>query len=106
MVSRMKYYVLTVCIAVSVCCVPAIAKDVPSLLEDEKQAILYGYMPRDWFVRMWKAKLVEVIDKYQPDLMWFDSWLHEIPDEYKTKFLAYYFNSADKWGTAPVLPRH
>lgn len=70
--------------------------DFASLLEDPEQAILYGYMPRGEFLEMWKGKLVEVIDKYEPDLMWFDSWLDEIPDSYKTAYLAYYFNHAAK----------
>ena len=52
---------------------------------------------------MWKGKLIEVIDKYQPDLMWFDSWLDEIPDEYKTEYLAYYFNKANQWGKEVVV---
>ena len=75
----------------------------PSLLDDPKQAILYGYMPREQFLDIWEGKLLEVIDKYQPDLMWFDSWLDEIPDEYKTSYLAYYFNKANQWGKEVVV---
>ncbi len=73
-----------------------IKKHFPSLLEDKENAILYGYMPRDQFVRMWKDKLVEVIDNYQPDIIWFDSWLHEIPEKDRFEFAAYYFNQAQK----------
>jgi len=80
-----------------------VKRDFPSLLEDPKQAILYGYMPREQFLDMWKGKLLEVIDKYQPDLMWFDSWLDEIPDDYKTAYLAYYFNKADQLGKEVVV---
>ena len=75
----------------------------PSLLEDPERAILYGYMPREQFLQMWKGKLIEVIDKYQPDLMWFDSWLHEIPDKYKMEYLAHYFNKANEWGREVVV---
>lgn len=80
-----------------------IRKYFPSLLENPDNAFLYGYMPRKQFLDMWKGKLIEVIDKYQPDLMWFDSWLDEIPDEYKTACLAYYFNKAEKWGKDVVV---
>jgi alpha-L-fucosidase len=52
---------------------------------------------------MWKAKLIEVIDKYQPDLMWFDAWLDEIPDQTKMEYLAYYFNKADEWDREVVV---
>jgi len=75
----------------------------PSLLEDPNNAILYGYMPREQFLQMWKGKLIEVVDKYQPDLMWFDSWLDEIPDEYKAEYLACYFNKANEWGKEVVV---
>lgn len=71
-----------------------VKKNFPEALEDPERAILYGYMPRDEFLEMWLGKLKEVIDQYQPDLMWFDSWLDEIPDEYQKEYLAYYFNHA------------
>jgi alpha-L-fucosidase len=77
--------------------------DFPSLLEDPQRAILYGYMPREQFLEMWKGKLVEVIDKYHPDLMWFDSWLDEIPDATKMAYLAHYFNDAAKLNKGVVV---
>lgn len=66
----------------------------PSVLEDQERATLYGYIPRDEFLNMWLGKLDEVIDKYSPDLIWFDSWLHEIPEQTRMQFLANYFNHA------------
>jgi len=82
-----------------------VKKDFPALLEDPKQAILYGYMPREKFLKLWLDKLKEVIDNYQPDLMWFDSWLHEIPEKYQMEYLAYYFNKAREWDKAVVVTR-
>ncbi|TWT31025.1 Alpha-L-fucosidase [Posidoniimonas corsicana] len=73
-------------------------RDFPALLDDPDRALLYGYMPRDQFLGMWLAKLTEVIDNYSPDLIWFDSWLDEIPDQQKMRFLAHYFNQADEEG--------
>lgn len=80
-----------------------VKKNFSFLLEDEQNALLYGYMPREQFLQMWSNKLKEVVDKYQPDLMWFDSWLHEIPDSVKTEYLAYYFNRANEWGKDVVV---
>jgi len=77
----------------------------PDLLKDRQAAILYGYMPRDQFVDFWLAKLGEVIDQYQPDLIWFDSWLHEIPVEQQQRFLAFYYNRAAQWGRPVVVTR-
>jgi len=82
-----------------------VRQDFPSLLDDPKRAILYGYMPREKFLKMWLGKLKEVIDNYQPDLMWFDSWLHEIPEQYQMEYLAHYFNKAREWGKDVVVTR-
>lgn len=71
-------------------------KHFPSLLEDKQRAILYGYLPREEFLDMWLGKLDEVITKYSPDLIWFDSWLHEIPEQTRMQFVANYLNHAAK----------
>ncbi|MGD1043225.1 MAG: alpha-L-fucosidase [Sedimentisphaerales bacterium] len=68
----------------------------PDLLNDPCRAIMYGYMPAEKFYQMWQDKLIEVIDHYHPDLMYFDSWLDEIPDKYKMEYLAHYFNDASR----------
>lgn len=75
----------------------------PDLLNDPCRAIMYGYMPADKYFQMWEDKLVEVIDHYHPDLMYFDSWLDEIPDKYKTEYLAHYFNDAANLGKEVVV---
>ena len=75
----------------------------PSVLEDANRAIMYGYMPREEFLEMWNGKLKEVIDNYSPDLIWFDSWLDEIPEENRQEFLAYYLNHASKNGQEVVV---
>lgn len=44
-------------------------------------------------------KLIEVIDKYQPDQMWFEAGAPDVYGEENYKeFMAYYFNAAEKWG--------
>ncbi|TWT43115.1 alpha-L-fucosidase [Botrimarina hoheduenensis] len=70
----------------------------PGAFDDPERALLYGDMPRDEFLEMWYGKLREVIDRYEPDLIWFDSWLDTIPDDLRRRFVDYYYNSADKWG--------
>jgi len=82
-----------------------VKRNFPTLLDDPKRAILYGYMPREKFLDMWLAKLQEVIDGYQPDLIWFDSWLDQIPEQRRMAFLAYYFNKARGWGKDVVVTR-
>lgn len=50
----------------------------------------------EWF-QLWKNKTIEVINKYQPDLVWFDSRLTFIPDSIKMNLLAYYYNKGLEW---------
>jgi len=80
-----------------------VKKYFPELLEDPERAVMYGYMPRERFLNMWLGKLMEVVDSYRPDIVWFDSWLDEIPDAYKLRFLAHYFNRAASWGRPVVV---
>ncbi|MEF8788085.1 MAG: alpha-L-fucosidase [Planctomycetota bacterium] len=77
---------------------------------DPKYRKLYHNMPADEFYELWQAKLIESIDKYQPDLIWHDSGLGGmpgrplerggggIPESYIQEYLAYYFNQAESWG--------
>ena len=45
----------------------------------------------EWY-QLWKNKMIEVIDKYQPDLIYLDSRISFIPDSIRRNFLAYYYN--------------
>ena len=54
----------------------------------------WGEPPSKAFLDDWKNKIVEVIDKYDPDFVWFDFGLNGIADSYKQDVLAYYYNRA------------
>jgi alpha-L-fucosidase len=65
------------------------------------------YPGADWPAEHWEERMnkwVELVDKYQFDLAW---WEHmdsgEPPDELKRKMLAHYFNAADRWGKEVVV---
>jgi alpha-L-fucosidase len=74
--------------------------------DDPKLQMLYGNMPEQkWLDEIWMAKLVEVIDNYQPDIIWFDSWLDQIPESHRAAFCAYYLNAAGQWGKEVVIVR-
>jgi len=78
----------------------------PPVSEDARLKYLYGNIPEDkWLEEVWFGKLKEVIDQYQPDIIWFDSWLDQIPESYQLKFSAYYLNEAEKWGKEVVIVR-
>jgi len=78
----------------------------PTSSDDPELQLLYGNMPEDeWVEKVWYGKLKEVIDKYQPDIIWFDSWLDRIPEAHRKKFSAYYLNEAKKWNRDVVIIR-
>ncbi len=76
---------------------------------DPKNSGLYGqyHLPGEKrnreFLNEWYDKIIEVIDKYSPDFIWFDFALDDIPEGYVKDFLAYYYNHADKAGKQVVV---
>ena len=44
------------------------------------------------------GKLREVVEGYQPDLIWLDLGLRYVQEHYKREFLAYYYDKAQEWG--------
>ena len=78
----------------------------PPADNDPELALLYGnVLEEEWNETIWFGKLKEVIDQYQPDIIWFDSWLDQIPEAYRKKFCAYYLNEAIKWNKEVVIVR-
>jgi alpha-L-fucosidase len=88
------------------------------LQEEQKKAGVDVYDPRYadlyWnhhtskksdFIEQWKAKLVEVIDKYRPDVLWFDGGNFRSPDvaDRVQSTLAYYYNQAAARNTAVAV---
>lgn len=53
--------------------------------------------PNEEFLEKWREKIREVIDKYKPDLIWFDFGLQFVQEKYKREIIAYYFNKASEW---------
>jgi alpha-L-fucosidase len=53
-----------------------------------------GALPDKAFLDRWKGKILEVIDNYDPDLIWFDFGLEMVQENYKKDVVAYFFNHA------------
>ncbi|MDZ8118790.1 alpha-L-fucosidase [Pontiella sp. NLcol2] len=78
----------------------------PPTSDDPELRLLYGNVPEEeWNETIWLGKLKEVIDHYQPDIIWFDSWLDRIPETYRQRFAAYYLNQAEKWNKDVAIIR-
>ena len=53
----------------------------------------------DAFMDEWQVRVMEIIDRYQPDLLYFDNGInYRSMDPWKLRIARYYYNSAEKWG--------
>jgi alpha-L-fucosidase len=59
--------------------------------------------PSKAFLEKWKTRLHEVVDRFEPDYIWFDFGLRYIHEQYKQDFLAYYYNKGIEWNKEVVL---
>ncbi len=87
----------------------------PSDVQDPRYAAFYGpaaeaspaashtseqWANKDWrprpdakFLDDWLARCCELVDKYQPQVFWFDWWIEQaVFEPYLQKFAAYYYN--------------
>ena len=54
--------------------------------------------PRKEHLDDWLARNCELVEKYQPQLVWFDWWIQNLAFKpYLKKFAAYYYNQAAAW---------
>jgi len=56
------------------------------------------------FKKRWWERTVDLIDNYQPDILWFDFYV-DLPDfkELRPRIAAYYYNKGIEWGKEVVL---
>ncbi len=62
-----------------------------------------GAVPTQEFLDEWLGKLVEVVDNYDPDFVWFDFALDIIREDVAKEFVAHYYNTADKRGKEVII---
>lgn len=57
-----------------------------------------GAPPDEAFLDDWLARTCELVDKYQPQLVWFDWWIEQPAFKpYLQQFAAYYYNRGAQW---------
>src|SRR5690606_6439279 len=59
--------------------------------------------PSKKFLDTWLGKLKELIDLYEPDLLWFDFGLKYIHEFYRKELVAYYYNKAEELGREFII---
>ncbi len=77
--------------------------DLITATTDPKLRKLYGNMPEQAFHEYWMSQVNEVVDKYSPDIIWFDSWLDRIPESLRRKVVAHHFNHGVSNNQEPLV---
>jgi len=89
-------------------------------VQDPRYADFYGpattiqtedWKSRDWeprpdakFLDDWLARCCELVDKYRPQVFWFDWWIEQIVFQpYLQKFASYYYNRGEEWGLGVAI---
>jgi len=63
---------------------------------------LYGKLGAAAENQLWVDKLKEVVDEFQPDILWQDFNLPAVDESRRLEFAAYYYNAALGWGKEVV----
>jgi alpha-L-fucosidase len=94
-------------------------REFPSDVQDPKYAAFYGPAhvgidpekngtghPDAAYLNDWLARSAEIVEKYHPELIYFDWWVEQKEFQpYLQRFAAFYYNQATKEGVQPVLFR-
>ncbi|ADV49761.1 Alpha-L-fucosidase [Cellulophaga algicola DSM 14237] len=71
--------------------------DLPTATTDPKLRKLFGnFETIEEFNQYWLDQVNEVVDKYHPDILWYDSWLNLIPEDKRMEMAAHHFNNGLK----------
>lgn len=71
----------------------------PAMPEPDNQDLFSEPYPDTEFLDDWLARTCEIIENYQPRLLYFDWWLqHQAFKPYLLKLAAFYYNMGKKWG--------
>ncbi|OQB36359.1 MAG: Alpha-L-fucosidase [Candidatus Hydrogenedentes bacterium ADurb.Bin179] len=63
-----------------------------------------GAPPDKAFLEDWLARCKELVDKYQPQVFWFDWWIEQpVFEPYRQQFAAYYYNRGLEWDKGVVI---
>lgn len=73
-------------------------------VKDPRYSGLYGpaqhehLPPNDQFLEDWLVRCCEIVDKYEPQLFWFDWWIEQpVFAPYLQQFASYYYNRGHEW---------
>ena len=71
--------------------------------QPQKTATGKENQPSEAYMNDWLARTAELVDKYKPELLWFDWWIEQpAMKPYLQKFAAFYYNRAAEWKSPGV----
>ena len=60
--------------------------------------------PTPEYMEDWLARTIEIVDKYRPQLIWFDWWIQNLAFKpYLQRFAAHYYNRGVEWGLGVAI---
>lgn len=72
--------------------------------DPERSHDIYSTQPTKEQCENWLARVCEMVDKFQPMIVWFDWWIQNLGYKpYLKKFAAYYYNRAREWGVEVAI---
>lgn len=70
----------------------------PQYRTPEWRSLDWQPRPDALYLEDWLARLVELVDKYRPQLIWFDWWIEQVVfAPYLQRFAAHYYNRGVEW---------
>lgn len=76
----------------------------PAMPEPQHYDLFSQPAPTEEYLQDWLVRTCELIDRYQPKIIYFDWWIqHSAFKPYLRKLAAYYYNRAAQWGTQAVI---
>jgi alpha-L-fucosidase len=76
----------------------------PAINSDDWKSVDWQPRPDAAFLDDWLARTQELVDKYHPQLIWFDWWIEQtVFKPYIQKFAAYYYNRGEEWEQGVVI---
>lgn len=76
----------------------------PSMPEPDFQDLFSKPEPTEEYLQDWLVRTCEIIDRFQPKVLYFDWWIqHNVFKPYLKKLAAYYYNRAAEWGEEVVI---
>lgn len=79
----------------------------PAMPEPNHHDLFSKPTPTKEFLDDWLVRCCEIVDRFQPKIIYFDWWIqHSAVKPYLKKFAAYYYNRAEEWGGGVINYKH